>query len=200
LADDQEPDRTRVAILDAALRVLVDFGVKRATVEQVAKYAGVSHMTVYRRWPAKNELLLTAVMTEFKRLFSDVYEEARQLDSFDDKVVCGFTGILWCVRSHPLMARELATEPEVVLPFLTTAAGPSMDMAIAFGAENMRRAAKADGLTIADPAALAEILVRIAHSMLLAPHSGPTLQSKAEVADYARRYILPIARSATTPA
>jgi len=60
LADDQEPDRTGVAILDAALRVLVDFGVKRATVEQVAKYAGVSHMTVYRRWPAKNELLLTA--------------------------------------------------------------------------------------------------------------------------------------------
>jgi AcrR family transcriptional regulator len=200
LADDQEPDRTGVAILDAALRVLVDFGVKRATVEQVAKYASVSHMTVYRRWPAKNELLLTAVMTEFKRLFTDVYEEARQLDSFDEKVVCGFTGILWCVRSHPLMARELATEPEVVLPFLTTAAGPSMDMAIAFGAENMRRAAKADGLTIADPVALAEALVRIAHSLLLAPHPGPALQSKTAVADYARRYILPIARSAAVPA
>jgi AcrR family transcriptional regulator len=175
LADDHGPDRTGVAILDAALRVLVDFGVKRATVEQVAKYAGVSHMTVYRRWPAKNELLLTAVMTEFRRLFTDVYEEARQLDSFDDKVVCGFTGILWCVRSHPLMAR-------------------------AFGAENMRRAAKADGLTIADPVALAEVLVRLAHSLLLAPHSGPTLQSKAEVADYARRYILPITRSAAVPA
>ena len=200
MADEQEPDRTGAAILDADMRVLVDFGVKRATVEQVAKYAGVSHMTVYRRWPAKNELLLTAVMTEFRRLFCDVYEEARQLDSFDDKVVCGFTGILWCVRSRPLMARELATEPEVVLPFLTTAAGASMDMAIAFGADNMRRAAKADGLAIADPVALAEILVRIAHSLLLAPHSGPALQSKAEVADYARRYILPIARSATAPA
>jgi AcrR family transcriptional regulator len=200
LADDREPDRTGVAILDAALRVLVDFGVKRATVEQVAKYASVSHMTVYRRWPAKNDLLLTAVMTEFRRLFTDVYEEARQLDSFDDKVVCGFTGILWCVRSHPLMARELATEPEVVLPFLTTAAGPSIDMAIGFGAENMRRAAEADGLTIADPVALAEVLVRIAHSLLLAPHSGPALQSKAEVADYARRYILPITRSAAVPA
>jgi hypothetical protein len=75
-----------------------------------------------------------------------------------------------------------------------------MDMAIAFGAENMRRAAKADGLTIADPVALAEVLVRIAHSLLLAPHSGPTLQSKAEVADYARRHILPITRSAAVSA
>jgi hypothetical protein len=64
----------------------------------------------------------------------------------------------------------------------------------------MRRAAKADGLTLADPVALAEVMVRIAHSMLLAPHSGPALHSKAEVADYARRYILPIARSATEPA
>ena len=42
-------------------------------------------MTVYRRWPAKNELLLTAVMMEFRRLFADVYEEARHLNSFDDK-------------------------------------------------------------------------------------------------------------------
>ncbi|MDT5104557.1 MAG: hypothetical protein QOI25_2070 [Mycobacterium sp.] len=197
---DQEPDRTGVAILDAALRVLVDFGVKRATVELVAKYAGVSHMTVYRRWPAKNELLLTAVMTEFRRLFTDVYEEARQLDSFDDKVVCGFTGILWRIRSHPLMARELATEPEVVLPFLTTAAGPAMDMAIAFGAENMRRAAKTDGLTMTDPVALAEVLVRLAHSLLLAPLPKPTMQSKADVADYARRFILPLTRSAAVPA
>jgi AcrR family transcriptional regulator len=195
-----EPDRTGVAILDAALRVLVDFGVKRATVELVAKYAGVSHMTVYRRWPAKNELLLTAVMTEFRRLFTDVYEEARELDSFDDKVVTGFTGILWCIRSHPLMARELATEPEVVMPFLTTASGPAMDMAIAFGAENLRRAAKAQGLVLSDPVALAEVLVRLAHSLLLAPRPEPSLQTKADVADYARRYILPLTRSAAVSA
>jgi AcrR family transcriptional regulator len=195
-----EPDRTGVAILDAALRVLVDFGVKRATVELVAKYAGVSHMTVYRRWPAKNELLLTAVMTEFRRLFSDVYEEARELDSFDDKVVTGFTGILWCIKSHPLMARELATEPEVVMPFLTTASGPAMDMAIAFGAENLRRAAKAQGLVLSDPVALAEVLVRLAHSLLLAPRPAPSLQTKADVADYARRYILPLTRSSAVSA
>jgi hypothetical protein len=30
-----------------------DFGVKRSTVELVANYAGVSHMTIYRRWPSK---------------------------------------------------------------------------------------------------------------------------------------------------
>jgi AcrR family transcriptional regulator len=194
-----QEDRTGAAILDAALHVLVDFGVKRATVELVAKYAGVSHMTVYRRWPAKNELLLAAVMTEFKRLFADVYEEAQHLDSFDDKVVSGFTGILWCVRSHPLMARELATEPEVVLPFLTTAAGPAMDMAIAFGAKNLRVAAETENLVIGDPVALAEVLVRLAHSLLLAPHLEPALRSRAEVAEYARRYILPLTRSAAVP-
>ena len=128
-----------------------------------------------------------------------MYEEARHLNSFDDKVVSGFTGILWCIRSHPLMARELATEPEVVLPFLTTAAGPAMDMAIEFGAESLRRAADAEHLAIGDPVALAEVLVRLAHSLLLAPHPEPALQSRAEVAEYARRYILPLARSAAVP-
>ncbi|MCV7359695.1 AcrR family transcriptional regulator [Mycolicibacterium fluoranthenivorans] len=44
----QAPDPTGAKILDAAARVLTDFGFKRATVELVAKYAGVSHMTVYR--------------------------------------------------------------------------------------------------------------------------------------------------------
>ena len=60
----QKPDPTGAKILDGAIRVLGDFGFKRATVELVAKYAGVSHMTIYRRWPSKVDLLKTAIVGE----------------------------------------------------------------------------------------------------------------------------------------
>jgi hypothetical protein len=54
-------------------------------------------------------------------------------------------------------------------------------------------------VVIGDPVALAEVLVRLAHSLLLAPHLEPALRSRAEVAEYARRYILPLTRSAAVP-
>jgi AcrR family transcriptional regulator len=69
-----KPDPTGAKILDGAIRVLGDFGVKRATVELVAKYAGVSHMTIYRRWPSKNDLLKTAVIGEFTTLLDTAFE------------------------------------------------------------------------------------------------------------------------------
>jgi hypothetical protein len=46
------------AIMDAVLSVLVETGYARLTTAAVAKRAGVSTATLYRRWASKSELLL----------------------------------------------------------------------------------------------------------------------------------------------
>ncbi len=38
-------------ILDAARSCVLDFGLRRTTLAEVARRAGVSRPTVYRRWP-----------------------------------------------------------------------------------------------------------------------------------------------------
>jgi AcrR family transcriptional regulator len=50
-----------VAILDAALDLLIERGIEATTIEQVAKRAGVTRPTVYRRFSDKNEMLVAAI-------------------------------------------------------------------------------------------------------------------------------------------
>ncbi|AXB41229.1 TetR/AcrR family transcriptional regulator [Amycolatopsis albispora] len=52
---------TDAAILRAAAAVFVERGVEGASIEQIAKRAGVGKVTVYRRWAAKEELIAQAV-------------------------------------------------------------------------------------------------------------------------------------------
>lgn len=64
--DDRAPGRPRskeadAAILSAALELLIERGAEAASVELVARRAGVTRATVYRRFPDKTRLLIAAV-------------------------------------------------------------------------------------------------------------------------------------------
>ncbi|GAA5116128.1 TetR/AcrR family transcriptional regulator [Pseudonocardia adelaidensis] len=54
----QEAD---AAILSAALELLLERGVEATSIEQVARRAGVTRATVYRRYPDKGRLLIATV-------------------------------------------------------------------------------------------------------------------------------------------
>lgn len=58
--------QAHAAILDAALRLLIDRGYAATSIEAVAAEAGVSKATIYRRWASKEELTL-AVVAEISR-------------------------------------------------------------------------------------------------------------------------------------
>lgn len=49
------------AILQAALELFIERGFEGTSIEQIAKRAGVGKLTVYRRWPSKEELLPQAI-------------------------------------------------------------------------------------------------------------------------------------------
>jgi AcrR family transcriptional regulator len=180
------------------MRVLTDFGFRRATVELTAKYAGLSHMTIYRRWPSKADLFRTAVLREFTTVFHDRFDDAATEDSFDDVVAAAFSGLVWAVHEHPLMARELNTEPEFVLPLLTTNSGAVMDTVSELVAMRLCTSAAATDRILTDPVALADIFTRLALSLLLVPDPARPMTGRADVESYARRYLVPLTKSATT--
>jgi AcrR family transcriptional regulator len=49
------------AILRAAFELFIERGVEGASIEQIAKRAGVGKLTVYRRWSSKEDLLVLAI-------------------------------------------------------------------------------------------------------------------------------------------
>jgi AcrR family transcriptional regulator len=68
--DDRGPGRPRsreadAAILGAALELLIELGAQATSIEQVARRAGVTRATVYRRFPDKTRLLIAAIETAY---------------------------------------------------------------------------------------------------------------------------------------
>lgn len=54
---------TDAAILRTAFELFLERGVDGASIEQIAKRAGVGKLTVYRRWSSKEDLLARAIET-----------------------------------------------------------------------------------------------------------------------------------------
>nr|MDT0664452.1 helix-turn-helix domain-containing protein [Micromonospora sp. DSM 115978] len=64
-----DADETRARILDAAYEQFCRTGIQRSTMEDVARRAGVSRITVYRRFATKDVLVEHVVRREFRRYF-----------------------------------------------------------------------------------------------------------------------------------
>src|SRR5580704_3193435 len=67
--DSTAPDSTEAAILDAAGECVLAYGVRRTSLSDVARRAGVSRPTVYRRWPDRRALVADLMTREFGGVF-----------------------------------------------------------------------------------------------------------------------------------
>jgi AcrR family transcriptional regulator len=163
-------------VLDAALAEFTEFGLRRVSADDVARRAGISRATLYRRFPGGMSQLIQQVMArDMRRFLGEVDAAVAGLPSLEEQLVEGILVALRTARADPLLARLSVTEPDTLLPYLTTEAGPLIAAAAGYLAERYRRA-QADGLAPAGdppvaPAAVAEIMVRLAISFYLAPDS-----------------------------
>jgi AcrR family transcriptional regulator len=120
---------TRDRILDAALATMASHGLHRLTLEDVAREAGMSRQTVYRYFGNKDALVTAVILREEQDLLAQM---ARAIEAHTDlrpAMEAAIVAGLEAARAHPLLDRLLATEPEALLPFLTTGGGPVLSAA-----------------------------------------------------------------------
>ncbi|MDA5147275.1 TetR/AcrR family transcriptional regulator [Streptomyces sp. AD681] len=191
-AKTETEDPTARRILDAALEQFTVFGLRRSSMDDVAKRAGVSRVTVYRRFGTKDTLVEQTLLRENNRFFQRLDQAVAALPTMEERVVEGFVVALRHTRAHPLFGGLLRLEPEVVLPYLTVHGGSSLAATVDYLTGHLRRAQQAEGRPGDDPRPVAELMVRVAVSFLLNPASCIEMDDEDQARAFARRYLTPL--------
>lgn len=151
-------------VLDATEGLLRSYGLARWSVDDVAERAGIGRTTVYRRFPSRDDLVAGVLARELRRTIAAIGVATAPLTSIEDRVVEAASVGLAALRTS-VVDHLLQSDPATILPFLTTGAGPLVDLAR--GA--LAPALVAAGFTEAGPPAdlLAETLARLGLSFVL---------------------------------
>ncbi|MEU8379627.1 helix-turn-helix domain-containing protein, partial [Streptosporangium sp. NPDC048865] len=80
-----DTDETRARILDAAYEQFCRMGIRRSTMDDVARRAKVSRITVYRRFATKDVLVEHVVRREFRRYFDRFLVDIEQAETAADR-------------------------------------------------------------------------------------------------------------------
>lgn len=115
-------------LLDAAHKCVLLVGVRRTTLTDVAREAGVSRMTLYRRFPDVRSLVAALMTREFGALLGEVGpgETARE------RLVAGAVGTARRLLANPLMAAVLDRDAELLLPYVVERLGATQLIAEQF--------------------------------------------------------------------
>jgi AcrR family transcriptional regulator len=185
-----EPDTDAVgeSIVDAALEEFLTYGLRRTNVDAVARRAGVSRATLYRRFDGKDGLVQAVLVRESRRFFAGIADAVRDLTSPRERLVEGFVVGVRFAREDRLLNRLLASDPEALLPYLTTNGA----LVVAAARDFLVRQAPDAPTTDRTPAGVAEVFVRLAISFTLQPQSAIPLDSDDDVRAFARVYLAPL--------
>jgi AcrR family transcriptional regulator len=176
-------------LLDAARASVLAVGVRRTTVTDVARRAGVSRMTLYRRYPDLEGILAALMTREFGRLVSAAAERAVG-DTVRERVVAMVAHGARTLAEDPLFVRLLDVDPELLLPYVTQRLGGMQKMAVA---ANARVLAERDGSVREDvaPEVLAAAIELITRGFVLASHGELAVDPWPELARAIDGYLRP---------
>ncbi|WP_163550495.1 TetR/AcrR family transcriptional regulator, partial [Candidatus Frankia nodulisporulans] len=157
------------AVLDAAKASLLAVGVRRTTLTEVARRAGTSRMTLYRRWPDLRALVGEVMTREWGSIVTAAARLAErdprggELDGIVDEIVATVEAF----RVNPVYRRILETDAEMLLPYLTERRGATQQMIVDLLAGQLGAAARAGTVRAGDPEALAVMVLLVVQSYVL---------------------------------
>ncbi|XVQ16131.1 TetR/AcrR family transcriptional regulator [Spirillospora sp. CA-255316] len=193
-------DETRLRVLDAAYEQFCRMGIQRSTMEDVAKRAGVSRITVYRRFATKDALVEHVVRREFRRYFDRFLIDIEQAETAADRVVMGFVSSLRAIRGNPLIGGLIATEPDLLVSSMISDGGRTLATVREFVAGQLRQEQRAGNVSSdLDTDFVAEMMVRVSASFLAIPSHLIDLDDDEQLAAVARRFLVPMLEPEASP-
>jgi AcrR family transcriptional regulator len=188
------------AYLDAAREAILAVGWSRTTLTDIARRAGVSRMTLYRRWPDSQTLLADLMTREWGHVveMSSVEMTSVEMtrvegadvatggtDDALDRIAHGIVATVRALRANALLRRIVDVDPELLLPYLLDRRGRSQEMVADALAALIAQGQRERTIRRGDPVVLARSLVLACHGFTLSAHtmSDPTHPGGSRDAD-----------------
>ena len=191
VVDDHDATSTR--ILDAAFELFCRIGIPRTTMEDVARRAGVSRITVYRRFATKGVLVDQLIRREIVRYFDQFRRDIAGARTAADRVVAGFVSSLQALRRNPLIGGLMAADPNALVPATIGDGGRTLAAVRSFVAGQLRREQEAGNVAgDVNVDIVAELMVRVASSFLVIPSHIVDLDDDEQLRALARQFLVPM--------
>lgn len=117
-------------MLDAALESILAVGVRRTTLTDVARRAGISRMTLYRRYPDVTALFSDLLVREFGRIIGAAAATAATATTAGERIVAESVAAVRGMHDNALFTKVLDVEPELLLPYVLDRIGANQQMAL----------------------------------------------------------------------
>jgi AcrR family transcriptional regulator len=175
-------------LVDAAVACIARWGLRKTSLDDIAREAGVSRATVYRVFPGGKERVVDVVLCHMiGRFFHDLDAELRSAATLEDLLTAGTGALLREAADNTVLASLIEHEPELILPhFAFHQLDQVLDVAEAVARPHLERFLPAEDVRPA-----AELLARVVLTFAFRPVPWVDPHDPASVRRLVRKYLVP---------
>jgi AcrR family transcriptional regulator len=148
-------------ILDAAAACVLAYGIERVTLAEIARRAGVSRPTIYRRWPDTQSILAALLTARVTRVLDDAPGDT----GIDRRALVGrIVAVAGRLQHDEIVMSVLHSAPELAMVYIAERLGTSQQILIDATAGQIKLAQEHGSVRSGDPRRLAAMCLLITQS------------------------------------
>ncbi len=179
----------RGRVLDAAATLLARHGIRKTTMEDVAREAACSRAGLYKHFPTKDAVLQALFVREVARYLEALRERASGRTGAKH-LEDAFVFAVRYVREHPVARGIIETEPEVFVVILSQARQGLGETAVVATASLVTILMQRGDIRKTDSRLVAELLLRLLVSFVLIPRLADDRDEEAAMRRLFRGVVL----------
>lgn len=166
-------------ILDAAAACVLAYGIERVTLAEIARRAGVSRPTIYRRWPDTQSILAALLTSRVTRVLDDVSDT--EIDRA--ALVARIVAVAGRLQHDEIVMSVLHSAPELAMVYIAERLGTSQQILIDATAGQIKLAQEHGSVRPGDPRRLAAMCLLITQSTVQSAQMVEPILGADDLAD-----------------
>jgi AcrR family transcriptional regulator len=149
-------------ILAAAASCVLDYGIDRVTLAEIARRARLSRPTIYRRFPDTDSILAALLTSRVVAVLADVPQLGAERPALVDRII----RVAARLRDDEIIMTVLHSAPELAMTYIAERLGSSQQILIDALAADLTTAQAGGSVRDGDPRRLAAMVLLIVQSSI----------------------------------